>query len=70
MSVKSPIGVSSYKVNLMEKLPKELKGKLPTIEEIENELSIDIKSEMVKSRKSVKTGIDILPCLKAEDSLS
>ncbi|MBI5273615.1 MAG: DUF1016 domain-containing protein [Chlamydiales bacterium] len=38
-NLKSPIGVSSYTVNFMEKLPKELKGKLPTIEEIEAELS-------------------------------
>lgn len=49
-----PVGVSSNKVNLMEKLPKELKGKLPSIEEIEKELSSDIKSGMVKSRKSIK----------------
>lgn len=54
-NLKSPIGVSSYTVNLVEKLPKELKGKLPTIEEIEKELSSDIKIEVVKSRKSVKT---------------
>src|SRR3990167_5349955 len=37
-NLKNPIGVSSYTVNLMEKLPKELKGKLPTIEELEAEL--------------------------------
>lgn len=39
----------------MEKLPKELKGKLPTTEEIEHELNSDIKSGTIKSRKSVKT---------------
>lgn len=37
-NLRNPIGVSSYTVSLMEKLPKELKGKLPTIEEIEAEL--------------------------------
>jgi len=34
----SPIGVASYEVQIMEKLPKELKGSLPTVEEIESEL--------------------------------
>jgi hypothetical protein len=34
----SPIGVSSYETQLIEKLPKELKSSLPTIEEIEAEL--------------------------------
>jgi predicted nuclease of restriction endonuclease-like (RecB) superfamily len=39
--IKKPIGVSSYEVKLIESLPKEYKGSLPTIEEIERELSID-----------------------------
>ena len=51
-NLKSPIGVSSYTVNLVEKLPKELKGKLPTIEEIEAELSED--KEIKKPRKKRK----------------
>lgn len=34
----SPIGVSSYETQLIEKLPKNLKSSLPTIEEIEAEL--------------------------------
>lgn len=33
-----PIGVSSYEVKLVESLPKELQGRLPTIEELEKEL--------------------------------
>ncbi len=33
-----PIGVASYKTKLVESLPKNLKGNLPTIEEIEAEL--------------------------------
>lgn len=35
----NPIGVSSYETQIFEKLPKELKNSLPTIEEIEAELS-------------------------------
>ena len=38
-NLKSPIGVSSYTTKFIEKLPKELKGKLPTIQEIEDELT-------------------------------
>lgn len=37
-NLKSPIGVAEYEVKLVESLPKELKGSLPTIEEIESEL--------------------------------
>ena len=37
----SPIGISTYETQLIEKLPKELKSSLPTIEEIEAELSDD-----------------------------
>lgn len=37
-SIRKPIGVASYEVRILEKLPKELKGSLPTIEEIEAEL--------------------------------
>ncbi len=36
--IQKPIGVAGYETKLMEKLPKELKGSLPTIEEIEAEL--------------------------------
>lgn len=39
--IKTPIGVSDYK--LTEKLPKELKGEFPTIKQIENELTKEIK---------------------------
>jgi len=51
-NLKNPIGVSSYTVSFMEKLPKELKGKLPTIAEIEKELSSDVKSKKLKSTKT------------------
>ena len=50
-NLKSPIGVSSYTVNFIEKLPKEFKGKLPTIEEIESELSSDITTKKIKSKR-------------------
>lgn len=39
----------------MEKLPKELKGKLPSIEEIEAELSLDVKNEPKIKQKRKKT---------------
>lgn len=35
-----PIGVAEFEVKLVEKLPKELKASLPTVEEIEAELSV------------------------------
>ena len=36
--VNKPIGVSSYTTQIVESLPKEFEGKLPTVEEIEAEL--------------------------------
>lgn len=50
-NLKSPIGVSSYQVQFMEKLPRELKGKLPTIAELEAELSNERKPTYSKKRK-------------------
>lgn len=40
-NMKSPIGVAGYEIKLVESLPKDLKGSLPTIEEIESELAKD-----------------------------
>ena len=37
-SSNAPIGVASYELELISKLPKELKGSLPTVEEIEAEM--------------------------------
>jgi len=56
--INKPIGVASYKTKLVESLPKNLKGSLPTIEEIEAELekhenSIGIKQKKIK--KKIKT---------------
>jgi len=51
-NINSPIGVAEYEANIMKKLPKELKSKLPTIEEIEAEFE---KTEMInKKPKKVK----------------
>jgi predicted nuclease of restriction endonuclease-like (RecB) superfamily len=36
--LKKPIGVSQWRVRLIESLPKRLQGRLPTVEEIEKEL--------------------------------
>lgn len=36
--VRKPIGVADYQVKLVESLPKDLQGSLPTVEEIEAEL--------------------------------
>ena len=36
-NVSSPIGIAEYETEIIKKLPKELKGNLPTIEEIETE---------------------------------
>ena len=40
--LKKPIGVAGWETKLVEKLPKALKGSLPTVEEIEAELSRDL----------------------------
>jgi len=48
---KQPIGISSYTTKLVETLPKEFKGKLPTIKEIETELSKSKFSEKKRVRK-------------------
>ena len=37
--VAKPVGVAEWETALVEKLPKEFEGSLPTVEEIEAELS-------------------------------
>jgi hypothetical protein len=37
--LRKPIGIAGWEASLVEKLPKELKGVLPTVEEIEAELA-------------------------------
>jgi predicted nuclease of restriction endonuclease-like (RecB) superfamily len=41
--LKRPIGVAGWETELVEKLPKALKGSLPTVEEIEAELAGDLR---------------------------
>jgi len=38
-SFKKPIGVADWETKLVKRLPKELRGSLPTVEEIETELT-------------------------------
>ena len=46
-----PIGVAEFEVKLVEKLPKELKSSLPTIEEIEAELNVVSVKKKKQTRK-------------------
>jgi predicted nuclease of restriction endonuclease-like (RecB) superfamily len=46
-----PIGVTKFEVNLVEKLPKELKSSLPTVKEIEAELEQDIQNTESPDKK-------------------
>ena len=41
--LKKPIGVAGWETTIVEKLPEDLKGSLPTVEEIEAELSREEK---------------------------
>ncbi|MGL5264054.1 MAG: PDDEXK nuclease domain-containing protein [Candidatus Rhabdochlamydia sp.] len=49
-----PIGVAEFEVKLVEKLPKDLKANLPTIEEIEAELSAIPKEKKKKPKKNLE----------------
>lgn len=51
---KSPISVASYEIKILKTLPKSLKSKLPTVEEIEAELSIDQAVKMQSPTKPAK----------------
>jgi hypothetical protein len=42
---KRPIGVAGWKTQIVTHLPEELKGSLPTVEEIEAELARDERTE-------------------------
>lgn len=50
-SVNKPIGVAEYETAIMSKLPKELKGSLPSIEQIENELA---QQELLSKKRKKK----------------
>lgn len=49
--INKPIGVAEYETEIMKKLPKELKNKLPTVEEIEAEF---VKNEVLAQQSSKK----------------
>lgn len=46
-----PIGIAEFEVKVIEKLPKDLKASLPTIKEIEAELSVIPKEKKTKIKK-------------------
>jgi hypothetical protein len=39
IALKKPIGVAEWETKILEKLPENLKGSLPTVQELEAELS-------------------------------
>ena len=47
--IKSPIGVSDYK--LMEELPKEFKAEFPSVQQIEEGLATEVKAPLSKRKK-------------------
>ena len=48
---RKPIGVADWETKIVSKLPKEFKGSLPTVEEIEKELAETAKSNSNAERK-------------------
>jgi hypothetical protein len=57
---KKPIGVAEWKTTLVHTLPKDLKGSLPTVEEIEDEIEddfIDMDRRFVWTKKKKKRAL-------------
>jgi hypothetical protein len=52
-NVNSPIGIASFTTKLVESLPKEFKGKLPSIKEIEAELKKTVPMAKARLKKRV-----------------
>lgn len=52
---KSPISVASYETKIVKALPKELKSSLPTVQEIEAELSMRQKKHLTPALRSKKS---------------
>lgn len=50
--INKPIGVAEYQTTILKKLPKEFKGKLPTVAELESELE---KTELIQANTIKKT---------------
>lgn len=49
--IRKPMGVMGYEIEIFEELPKKLRGKLPTVSEIEHELNKLPKSKVKKTKK-------------------
>jgi hypothetical protein len=49
--IRKPMGVMGYETEIFEELPKKLRGKLPTVTEIEHELNKLSKVKVKKSKK-------------------
>lgn len=54
--IKKPIGVAGYEIKIVESLPKQLQGKIPTVAEIEAELKT-LEFFQKKQNKQKKKGI-------------
>jgi hypothetical protein len=52
--IQKPIGISEYR--LAESLPEKLKGSLPTIEQLENELALVAKSDKQANTSEAESG--------------
>ena len=63
--IHKPMGVAEYETKIVSSLPKKLKGQLPTIDEIEAELSA-IPAQKVKrvKRKKLPTASNPLACIQ------
>lgn len=49
--INKPMGVAEYETKIVSSLPKKLEGKLPTIKEIEAELSVIHEPKKTKSKR-------------------
>jgi hypothetical protein len=49
--VKKPIGVAEWRTRLVESLPKKLQSSLPTVAQIEAELTVELEAVKTGKRK-------------------
>jgi hypothetical protein len=53
--LRKPIGVADWATKIVTRLPKEFRGSLPTVEEIETELAdLEIPESQARQKKAVK----------------
>ena len=52
--VKKPIGVAEWRTRLVESLPKKLQSSLPTVKQIEAELSVELQPVRAVGKGSVR----------------